>query len=113
MGTLKEFTKPNFLLCELPIKHGTAEDDRVWIYAVNHLTLIECILMNDKDLYLNTKYKVFEYGEERWALAFVQNNIEATDGEEDKVLNEAWQFFSDYLKWEDDNINKGLTSKLN
>lgn len=103
---IKDFTKPKFLLCELPIKNGSSDDQRIWIYCVENLSLIEAINLEDVEhLALEVEYKIFNYKKERWALAFVQNNAEITGSNSDDVLNEAWQFLSDYFIWEDNNIN--------
>jgi hypothetical protein len=46
MGKL-EFEKPEFLFCEIPIKDGSDDDDRLWIYHLDSLSLIEFINVDD------------------------------------------------------------------
>lgn len=102
---IKDFTKPNFLLCELPIKNGSSDDDRLWIYCVDNLSLIEAISLEDVEyLSLEVENKHYKHNDERWALAFVQNNAEATGSEPEAVLDDAWVFLKEYLEWEDNNI---------
>ena len=52
-------------------------------------------------------------------LVLVQNNVEATGGamspiiSETEFLDEAWKWYADYLKWEDNNIDNETRSNLN
>ena len=34
-----DFIKPEFLMCEIPIKDGSQHDDRLWIYHLKSLSL--------------------------------------------------------------------------
>ncbi len=96
-----DFSKPKFLLCELPIKDGSYNDNRLWVYAVNNLSLIECINVDSvKHLSLDVEHKYYAYNDERWVLAFVQNNAEITDTKAEEVLDGAWAFLKEYLEWE-------------
>lgn len=103
------FNQPEFLLCELPIKDGSFNDNRIWIYHRLSLSLIEFICLNDiKDFDFQGIQKDFIYmgnGEidpEAWKGVFVQNNCEGTDNNEMDVLDRAWIFLESYLKWEDE-----------
>lgn len=111
---IKDFTKPKFLLCELPIKNGSSDDDRLWIYCVDNLSLIEAISLEDVEyLSLEVEHKYYTYNDERWVLAFVQNNAEATGSEPEAVLDDAWEFLKDYFNWENYNIDEDFTAKMN
>ena len=88
-----EFTQPDFLFCEIVIKDGSQNDDRIWIYHRPSLSLIEFINVDD--------FKDFEYLDENWFGVFVQNNCEATEYNQDKVLKAAWKYLEEYFVWED------------
>lgn len=101
-----EFTQPEFLFCELPIKNGTQNDDRTWIYHRASLSLIEFVNVDAfKDFQFQGKQNRFEYQDENWFGVFVQNNCEATDNNENEVLKKAWKFLENYFIWEDHNID--------
>lgn len=97
-----EFTQPDFLFCEIAIKDDSQNDDRIWIYHRKSLSLIEFINVDDfKDFQFAGKQDRFEYLDENWFGVFVQNNCEATEYNEDKVLKAAWKYLEDYFVWED------------
>lgn len=97
-----EFTQPDFLFCEIVIKDETLNDDRIWIYHRKSLSLIEFINVDDfKDFQFEGKQDRFEYLDENWFGVFVQNNCEATEYNQDKVLKAAWKYLEDYFVWED------------
>ncbi len=100
-----EFTQPHFYLCGIAIEDGTENDDRIWVYHRKSLSLIEFINVDHfKDFQFTGKQDRFEYLEENWFGVFVQNNCEATDHNEDKVLRAAWEYLRDYFIHED-NVN--------
>lgn len=112
-----ELKNPKFLFCENPIKTGDKiEDNRMFIYCVEYLSLIEIIPM---DLYLSVFpdevfQKTYYYEEEEFLLVIRQNNIELINsyhdieifkGErelmfEERLMDLAWEYFESYLKWE-------------
>ena len=97
-----EFVKPEFLFCEIPIKDGSDHDDRIWIYHLESLSLIEFINVDDfKDFQFTGKQDRFEYLDENWFGVFVQNNCENTEYNQDKVLKAAWEYLKEYFVWED------------
>ena len=97
-----DFIKPEFLMCEIPIKDGSQHDDRLWIYHLKSLSLIEFIYVDDlADFQFTGKQDRFEYLDENWFGVFVQNNCEATNHNSDKVLKAAWKYLEDYFVWED------------
>jgi hypothetical protein len=105
------FTKPDFLFCEIPVKDGSMHDDRVWVYCTKALSLIEFVNVDTfKDFEFNAFQKRYEYDSsdgilENYFGVFVQNNCEFTEKRPDKVMDDAWQFYKDYLQWEDKQID--------
>lgn len=106
--SLIEYTQPEFLLCELPIKDGSFNDDRLWIYHRLSLSLIEFVCLNDIQNEnfegLNKDFIYFgndEVDPEAWKGVFVQNNTELFELDAIEVMDKAWKFLEDYLKWED------------
>lgn len=100
-----DYQQPDFLLCEIPVKDKSFNDDRLWVYSRLSLSLIEFICLNDIEVsnFQNTQKK-FTFFDEQWIGVFVQNNCEPTDNDPNEILNQAWEFFRDYLAWEDVNI---------
>jgi hypothetical protein len=102
MGKL-EFVEPEFLFCEIPIKDGSDEDDRLWIYHLESLSLIEFINVDDfTDFQFTGKQDRFEYLDENWFGVYVQNNCESTNQNADQVLKKAWKFLEEYFDWEEE-----------
>jgi hypothetical protein len=102
MGKL-EFEKPEFLFCEIPIKDGSDDDDRLWIYHLESLSLIEFINVADfTDFQFTGKQDRFEYLDENWFGVYVQNNCESTNQNADQVLKKAWKFLEEYFDWEEE-----------
>jgi hypothetical protein len=98
-----EFEKPEFLFCEIPIKDGSDEDDRLWIYHLESLSLIEFINVDDfTDFQFIGKQDRFEYLDENWFGVYVQNNCESTNQNADQVLKKAWKFLEEYFDWEEE-----------
>lgn len=98
-----EFTKPEFLFCEIPIKDDSDHDDRIWIYHLDSLSLIEFINVDEfKDFQFTGKQDRFEYLNENWFGVYVQNNCESTDQNADQVLKNAWKYLEKYFDWEEE-----------
>lgn len=108
-----EIKAPDFLLCENPIKDGSSEGLRTFIYVPSKMSLIEIFsldftrpifnegIFSKEYTYTNTDNIV-----EKYILAFVQNNCTITESDELAVLNQAWYFYEYYLQWEDGNIDE-------
>ena len=95
--------KPEFLMCEIPIKDGSENDDRLWVYHLDSLSLIEFICVDDfKDFQFTGKQDRFEYLGENWFGVFVQNNCEVTENDADQVLKKAWKYLEEYFDWEEE-----------
>ena len=68
---------------------------------------------------LNKPRKTYHYESEVFELVLVQNNVEATGGamspviSETEFLDEAWEWYAEYLRWEDNNIDNETKSNLN
>jgi hypothetical protein len=98
-----EFTKPEFLFCEIPIKDDSDHDDRIWIYHLDSLSLIEFINVDEfKDFQFTGKQDRFEYLNENWFGVYVQNNCESTNQNADQVLKNAWKYLEKYFDWEEE-----------
>ena len=115
---IAEIKMPKFLLAEEP-------QDRVfhYIYSPHYLSLVliipeETTVTLNKDT-IKKPRKTYHYGNEALELVLVQNNVEATGGaispviSETEFLDEAWKWYADYLKWEDNNIDNETRSNLN
>lgn len=104
---MQEFVQPDFFLCEIPIKDGSFNDHRLWVYHRPSLSLIEFIEVSKfKNFEFEGKQELFLYQDEEWFGVFVQNNCNALDQNPDDVLKNAWVFLSQYLAWEDRNIDE-------
>lgn len=106
--SLAEFTQPEFFLAEIPIKDGSFNDDRIWVYHRLSLSLIEFVCLNNienEDFQGYNKDFIYMGNEdvdpEAWKGIFVQDNTAAVDQDRDDVINRAWEYLSNYLKWED------------
>lgn len=105
---------PDFLFCELPIKDGSINDDRIWVYSTKSLSLIEFVNVDGFiDFELKNVADRFEYEHsdgiiENWFAVFVQNNCVITDNDPKIILKKAWQFLKDYFSWEDKNIDDSI-----
>lgn len=108
-----EIKAPDFLLCENPIKDGTLEGLRIFIYVPSKISLIEVFNLDftppvfNQGIFLKEyRYKNTDGVVETYSLAFIQNNCSASESDDFTVLDEAWSFYENYLRWEDDNIDK-------
>jgi hypothetical protein len=97
-----EFVQPEFLFCENPIKDGSANDGRIWIYHLKSLSLVEFVQVDAFNDFQFTGFQDrFEYFEENWFGVFVQNNCEITGNDATKVLRDAWDYLERYFFWDD------------
>jgi hypothetical protein len=118
--SVEKLVIPDFLLCEVPIKGGDNLDKRMWIYSRMTLSLIEIIpedylpaatnrnLIQKRFLYKNSGGLT-----ESFLLVLVQNNCGLVDFEPLHLLVNAWQWFENYLKWEDGNIDSSIEAQDN
>lgn len=105
-----EFNTPEYLLCEIGRKDGSHNDDRLWVYCVKSLTLLEFVCADDWDeVYINYTREfqhINNLGEkETWLVAIVQNNAELADKNIEEVLDGAIRYFENYLIFEDDEMS--------
>lgn len=103
---LVEYIQPDYLLCELPIKTGGMDDNRLWVYCRRALSLIEFVDVTNV-LETNIEGTRFYYGSECYLAAWVQNNCAATDHDSDTVMRAAWDFLKNYIAWEDGQVLGG------
>jgi len=112
---LNFFDQPEFLMAGIPVKDGSFNDHRIWIYHRLSLSLIELVYLDDiTESDFVGEQKNFEYLRkdgvvERWKAVFVQNNCEATELKPDLVINRAWEYFLNYLIFEDGQNSQNQT----
>ena len=101
-----EFLQPDFFFCEIAIKDDSQNDNRIWIYHRKSLSLIEFVCATDWDV-SNLKgtmdrfhFENIEGVTEDWFGVYVQNNCEATDYNQNKVLKAAWNYLKAYFDWD-------------
>ena len=116
-----EIKLPKFLLATEPKKEYNGIE---YIYSPSYLSLIMVIHENEITSILNAENrekprKSFEYNSEKFLFVILQNNVAATGGElapeitEIEFLEQAFDWYKDYLIWEDRNIEEDINSKLN
>lgn len=116
---IAEIKMPKFLLAEEP-----QGGDFHYIYSPHYLSLVLVIPEDVATVTLNKSNlkkprKTYQYENEVFELVLVQNNVEATGGamspiiSEAEFLDKAWEWYADYLKWEDKNIDDETRSNLN
>lgn len=116
-----EIKLPKFLLSEEP----TGDMNRfVYIYSPVYMSLILIVAEDSQTVILNDEYlskprKTFKYEYETFEFIIIQNNVILTGGQlapeisEPEFLNQAWAWYEEYLRWEDNNIDNDSISKLN
>ena len=73
-------------------------DNRIWIYHLDSLSLIEFINVDDlTDFQFIGKQNRFKYLDENWFGVFVQNNCEFKEQEAGLVLKKAWKYLEEYF----------------
>lgn len=117
---MSELKTPEFLLCELPIKDGSLDSKRLFVYVPSALSLIEVVPWDSFEPILTeeTIYADFEYENslghlEKYTLYFSQNNCGYIGFEESAILKNVWAWFVEYLQWEDHNIDGESKAKHN
>ena len=121
MGNIIELKLPKFLLAEEPTKEYVGVE---WIYSPQYLSLIMIISENDITTVLDARNrrnsrKTFTYKDETFEFIIIQNNVAATGGQlapeitEIEFFEQAYDWYRNYLIWEDKNINEDINSKLN
>ena len=100
---------PKFLLAENPIVPNI---DLTYIYSPHYMSLIMIIEENSEIVRLNDIYRampqqLFVYDElEQFRFVVVQNNVISTGGiyapiiSVEQFIEEAWQWYKEYLDWE-------------
>ncbi|NKI28174.1 hypothetical protein HCG49_16590 [Arenibacter sp. 6A1] len=98
----KDFTLPEFLFGEFPIKDDSFNDQRQFIVH-RGISLIEVIAHDEfEDIVFDGKTsKKYSYFGEDFTLAYHTNNTEDSSHGELEVLDRAWEWYREYLIWED------------
>lgn len=121
---LTQILLPKFIHCENEPKNGELiHDNRSFIYSPEYLSLVEIIPLDAYQIQysMDLPQKSFIYTSERYKVAedfllvLVQNNIDVVNSTKEidilqnktslmttgMFLDEAWDYYLDYLKWED------------
>jgi len=114
-----ELSLPEFLLAEFPVKTGQPDDERHFIVH-RGITLIEVLplaimteLLNDNVVKKQYTYTNPEGLTEKFILTYHTNNGHFHGFDQFELLDKAWKFYENYLRWEDENIDTGMKGKLN
>lgn len=111
---MDKYQLPKFLISEIAIKDKSYNDDRIWITCPQYLSIIEFVLLGNGGVYASNQIEMnFDYEGEEWIGFFAQNNCEMVDIDPKIVLKEAWEYFKNYLIWEDRNLDLRNNSILN
>ncbi|MCK0192975.1 hypothetical protein [Arenibacter sp. F20364] len=99
---IEDFTLPEFVFGEFPIKDDSFNDQRQFIFHKG-ISLIEVIA---HDEFINVVFedktsKQYSYFEEDFTLVYHTNNTEYCIHNEMQVLDLAWEWYRKYLLWED------------
>ncbi|AIT65706.1 hypothetical protein LIT13_01320 [Flavobacterium psychrophilum] len=102
-----EYIQPSFLFCEIPIKDKSQNDNRIWVYHLKSLSLIEFVCVNDvidfqfKGIQERFDFENIDGVTEDWFGVFIYNNCELTEHNQNKVLKAAWEYLKEYFVWQD------------
>lgn len=103
-----ELKLPEFIFGEIPIKDGSIHDQRHWIYCPGAQSLIEVIPEDeiiaaiDRQLVQKTfVYEGFDGVPEGFRLVIAQDNCELAEIDPTELLRRAWDWYEQYLIWED------------
>lgn len=118
---MKELKLPRFLLAEEPTE---LIDRNVFIYSPHYMSLVLIIPEDDMVVLLNEETrnrprKTFQYQDETFELVLLQNNVLQTGGvlspeiTEEEFLNQAWNFWEQYMIWEDRNLDESENANFN
>ena len=99
---MEELILPEFLLAEYPIKDGSVNDLRSFIVHKG-ISLIE-IIPNDEIITIvfdSKTSKQYSFFDEDFTLVYHTNNVEYYNIPPLDLLDKAWQWYREYLIWED------------
>jgi hypothetical protein len=110
---IEELKLPNFFHAEIPIKDGSFQDQRAWIYCPQALSLIEIIPEDETVTAINRdlvqKKFIYENPDcfpEEFRLVIAQNNCELAGVDPVELLYKAWLWYEQYLIWEDAQLDE-------
>lgn len=110
---MNKYELPEFLLSEIAIKDNTYNDHRIWVTCPKYLSIIEFVNLGSGAFASNQIQMNFEYNDEEWLGFFAQNNCDIVGVDPKQVLKKAWEYFKNYLVWEDQQINSSQKHNLN
>ncbi|SHJ62821.1 hypothetical protein SAMN04487911_12810 [Arenibacter nanhaiticus] len=100
--TIEDLILPEFIFGEFPIKDDSFNDQRQFIIHKG-TSLIEVLA---QDEFTNVVFddktgKQYSYFGEDFTLFYQTNNTAASGQNEMEVLDRAWEWYREYLIWED------------
>lgn len=124
---IEQIRLPKFIHCENEPKTGDLiHDNRQFIYSPEYLSLIEIIPLDTYQIQYSmdlpqrhfTYYSPHFKNEEDFLVVLVQNNIELVNQSREieilqgkllpmtseQLINEVWNYYVNYLKWEDQQL---------
>jgi hypothetical protein len=115
-----ELMIPEFILADIPVKDGSSQDGRIFVYCTKAMSLVEAIAEFDSDVRFSPDIVQNRYlfanidGVEVWfSVGIVQNNCDLAKMDPYQVLDASWDYFCNYLKWQDSNIDAADFGSLN
>lgn len=108
-----DYHTPKYLFAEILPKDGSPHDHRVFIQCVSALSLIEFIDMDNIAMSDFKDGKEYAYKGQKYRGVFHQNNCEVTGNDDEDVIDGAWEYYRNYIEWEDSNIDSNRKSGLN
>ena len=101
---IANFDLPEFIFGEIPIKDGGFNDLRQFIFHKG-ISLTEIIAFDDFTHIIDSSKtsKQYSYFGEDFSLTYHTNNTLLHGQDPIEVLDRAWEFYRDYLIWEDTN----------
>lgn len=100
---MEELTLPEFLLAEFPIKNESFNDQCIFIVHKG-LSLIEVIVHDETPAFVTFHSKIsrqYSYFGEEFTLVYHTCNVQFHHLEPKELLDKAWEWFREYLIWED------------
>ncbi|SHJ00076.1 hypothetical protein SAMN04487911_10952 [Arenibacter nanhaiticus] len=100
--TIEDLSLPEFIFGEFPIKNDSIHDQRQFILHKG-ISLIEVIPQDELEniAFDDKTSKHFSYFGEDFTLFYQTNNTAASSQSEIEVLDRAWEWYREYLIWED------------
>ncbi|GAA0726109.1 hypothetical protein GCM10009430_32760 [Aquimarina litoralis] len=97
---------PRFLISQIGVKKGTYQDYRKWVTCTLYSSVAEFICLDYVGAFSTTNINMtFYFKRETWIGSLTVNNCDIYEMDPLKLLEEAWDYYSNYLEWLDTQIN--------